>query len=79
MAGGSFQEGFVQGVALAVLISQEFSGNRTMASGGRLPDITRKESGNLGYCHLSKDRVASFKNRTQVIGYDRYTVHIRGH
>lgn len=34
-----------------------------LTGGGRLPDITRKESGKLGYCHLSQVRIDSFKNR----------------
>ena len=64
MAGGGFQEGFVQRFAWAFLISQEISWNRTMADGAGFPGITRKDSGNLGYCHLSRVRIASFKNRT---------------
>ncbi len=62
--GSGFQEGYVQCRSRAVLISQEFPWNRTIASGNRFPDTTRKYSGNLGYCHLSQVRIASFKNRT---------------
>jgi len=54
MAGGGFQEGFVQDLTLAVLISQESFWNRTMAGGAGFPSITRKGAGNLGYCHLSQ-------------------------
>lgn len=35
-----------------------------MAGGSRFLNITRKDSVNLGYCHLSQVRIASFKNRT---------------